>query len=92
MSKKWYPVIDYSVCKECGVCISKCSHGVYDQRKAPAPKVVLPEGCIEGCHGCGNLCPTGAIRYVGENTGWTPPQGEKGNECGCDCSTGCGCS
>lgn len=93
MSKTWYPVIDYSMCEECGACISKCSHGVYDQSKAPSPKVVSMEGCIQGCHGCGNLCSVGAITYVGDNTGWTPPNGKKGDDCGggCDCSLGCGC-
>ncbi len=78
MSKTWYPAIDYEKCAECGICTDKCKHGVYDLRKAPTPVVVYPEGCIQGCHGCGNLCPNGAISYVGEM---------KGNaaECACSC-------
>lgn len=36
MAKAWYPVIDYMECKECGSCIKKCSHGVYDKLKAPS--------------------------------------------------------
>lgn len=93
MSKTWYPVIDYSLCEECGACITKCSHDVYDGEKASSPKVVFTEGCVEGCHGCGNLCPVGAITYVGENTGWTPPNEKKGDGCRCDCgcSSGCDC-
>ena len=30
------------------------------------PKVVNTDGCIQGCKGCGNLCPSGAINYVGD--------------------------
>lgn len=89
MSKKWYPVIDITTCVECGECVKLCQHGVYNKEKAPAPIVVFIEGCIEGCHGCGNLCPTGSITYVGENTDWTPPKG-KGNADGC-CSCGNNC-
>lgn len=66
MSKIWYPVIDYSNCSECGACVNKCTHEVYNKTKAPKPIVVYPEGCIDGCHGCGNLCPQNAITYVGE--------------------------
>jgi NAD-dependent dihydropyrimidine dehydrogenase PreA subunit len=75
MSEKWYPMIDYTLCSECGKCTTKCRHGVFDTEKAPSPKVVHPSGCIEGCHGCGELCPAGAISYVGENTSWTPHSG-----------------
>ncbi len=90
MAKKWYPVIDYAVCKECGACIKKCSHGVYDASKAPSPVVRNPESCVDHCHGCGSLCPAGAITYVGEDTGWTPPKGARGNADGCGCSGACG--
>jgi NAD-dependent dihydropyrimidine dehydrogenase PreA subunit len=75
MAKTWYPVIDYQVCAECGTCVSLCPHGVYDTAKAPSPLVVHPEACIDRCHGCGNRCPAGAIQYVGDDTGWTPPKG-----------------
>lgn len=78
MSKCWYPVINYELCTECGACIEKCSHGVYKQG-SKRPVVSFPEGCIEGCHGCGNLCPVGAIDYVGKsNCG--------DNSCSCGCS------
>lgn len=82
MSKKWYPVVDYIDCEECGTCVDKCPHNVYDKTKSPSPVIVRPENCIEGCHGCGNRCPNGAIVYVGENTGWIPPNG-------CSCGGNC---
>ena len=81
MSKTWYPVIDNEKCIECGTCTDKCKNGVYDQKEAPAPVVIFPEGCIQGCHGCGNLCPAGAISYAGD-------QETKGDDCGCGCSCG----
>ena len=91
MAKRWYPVIDYSACIACGSCVKKCSHGVYNAQKAPTPVVVNPGGCVDHCHGCGTICPVGAITYVGEDTGWTPPNGAKIEEepccsCGGDCA------
>lgn len=91
MAQKWYPVIDYLECAECGSCIAKCSHGVYDKAKAPSPLVINPGNCIDHCHGCGNLCPKGAITYVGDDTGWAPPNGShpEGKPC---CAPDCGCA
>lgn len=88
MAKTWYPVIDYLTCAECGTCVANCPHGVYDTAKAPTPVVLHPEGCIDHCHGCGNRCPEGAITYVGDDTGWTPPMREP--ECTASCCS-CGC-
>lgn len=89
MAKTWYPVIDYSICTECGTCVLKCPHNVYDAKKAPTPVVTSPESCVDHCHGCGNRCPVGAITYVGEDTGWMPKNGvpaqnETACSCGCD--------
>ncbi len=89
MSKNWYPVIDYLECAECGVCINKCAHGVYNKEKAPTPLIINTDGCIEGCHGCGNICPNGAIQYVGENTDWTPPNGTTSKDGCCCCGGDC---
>lgn len=93
MAKMWYPVIDYVACLECGACVEKCPHGVYNKEKSPSPIVVNPDNCINKCHGCGNLCPVGAITYVGDDTGWTAPNGEKidNEDCGCGCSCGGNC-
>ncbi len=88
MAKTWYPVVDYAACTECGACIAKCPHGVYDKTKAPTPVVKKPMFCVDHCHGCGNRCPVGAITYAGDNTGWKPPNRVKtGGES--DCSCGC---
>lgn len=88
MAKTWYPVVDYLNCSECGNCIAMCPHGVYDTAKIPSPVVTNPEACIYHCHDCGNRCPVGAITYVGDDTGWIPPNGtqeSKGDCCSCGC-------
>ena len=95
MAKTWYPVIDYTQCSECGSCVSKCTHDVYNKIKAPTPVVVNPEACIDHCHGCGNICPSGAITYLGEDTGWLPPRGQPAIEhetCGCGCGNPSACA
>lgn len=91
MAKTWYPVVDYAICIECGTCVSKCPHGVYDVSKSPSPVVINPLECVDHCHGCGNRCPVGAITYVGEDTGWTPPKGNPSKtDSGCSCGGECG--
>ena len=89
MADTWYPVIDYGRCTECGLCVSRCPHCVFDRGKAPVPVVRMPGRCIDHCHGCGNRCPAGAITYVGDDTGWTPP-GRKGSAV--EAPAPCGCS
>ena len=89
MAKNWYPVIDILTCAECGTCVNFCTHGVYNKAKFPVPVVINPNGCIDHCHGCGNKCPEGAITYVGDDTGWTPPAQKESvdtTDCGCGCS------
>jgi len=92
MSERWYPVIDYMICKECGACIRKCSHGVYDSKKGNTPVVLNSKECVDHCHGCGSLCPSGAITYVGEDTGWIPPNRNENIEVSENSSNGCSCS
>ena len=83
MAKAWYPMINYENCVECGACVDMCAHGVYDKAKAPRPVVVNPEGCIQGCKGCGSQCPAEAIEYFGDT-------GSESEGCGCDSGCGCG--
>ena len=76
MAKNWYPVVDETMCVQCGRCVALCTrnkHFCYDPDRAPVPVVAAPENCVDHCHGCGNLCPQGAITYFGVDTGWTPP-------------------
>ena len=68
MSKGWYPVIDYDKCVGCMTCNDMCKHGVYKpDPETGMPKVVYGTGCVHGCHGCERQCPTGAIRYFGDD-------------------------
>lgn len=80
MAKAWYPMINYELCAECGTCVDKCTHGVYNKEKHPRPVVIFPEGCVQGCKGCGSICPSGAIEYFCDTT--VPA----GKACGCGCS------
>lgn len=89
MAKNWYPVVDISTCVECGTCVNFCPHNVYDKSKATTPVVTDPDACIDGCHRCGKRCPQGAITYVGDDTGWTPPNGTPQEDSGCCCSGKC---
>ena len=89
MSKNWYPVINMKTCIECGKCINQCSHSVYDKSSPLKPVVVNTNGCIDKCHGCGSLCPTGSITYFGDNTGWVPPNQKIGDESDCGCGGSC---
>lgn len=78
MSKKWYPVINYETCTECGACVEKCSNGVYEKGFSK-PNVINPDRCVDGCRGCQNLCPTESVDYVGD----------VGQESSCGCSGTC---
>jgi len=91
MAENWYPVINIKTCIECGKCIEKCAHEVYNQNSSPKPEVINLNGCVDHCHGCGELCPTGSITYFGEDTGWTPPKAATDAGCGCETDCSCGC-
>jgi len=80
MSVNWYPVVNEAICNNCMICVDFCSHGVYD-KEMKDPSVVKPENCIEGCRGCQNKCPLGAINYIGDDGG-------SGGGCSCG-SSGC---
>lgn len=72
MAEKWYPMINSETCVDCNTCADFCHKSVFDKSKSGAEKVVYPVGCVDTCHGCGDLCPVGAITYFGDNTGWIP--------------------
>lgn len=58
-------MINQSKCIGCMACYDMCKHGVFTIEN-DKPKVIYREGCVEGCHGCGNQCPQGAIVYSGD--------------------------
>ncbi len=58
-------MINQSKCVGCMACYDMCKHGVFTIEN-DKPKVIYREGCVEGCHGCGNQCPQGAIVYSGD--------------------------
>jgi NAD-dependent dihydropyrimidine dehydrogenase PreA subunit len=82
MSDKWYPVINYEKCIECGACVELCPNGVYE-KESNSPNVIHPENCSTGGSCCQAQCPADAIEYVGDK------QAEEKNEC--SCAGGCGC-
>lgn len=58
-------MINQGKCIGCSACYKMCKHGVFAIEKNK-PKVINREGCVEGCHGCGNRCPEKAIVYSGD--------------------------
>ncbi len=58
----WYPVIDQSLCTECGKCFKFCLFGVYTFG-GKRLKVVNPLSCKNNCPACGRNCPTSAIIF-----------------------------
>ncbi len=91
MTKNWYPVVNYTLCEECGTWVNNCLHIVYDKEKSLYTIVVKTDDYIDDYNGCGNCCPVGVITYAGDDTGWTPPNGKKEEDsCGYNCNGG-GC-
>lgn len=60
---RWYPVVDYSRCRNCLHCLNFCLFGVYQLDGAGRLWVKMPDACRDGCPACARLCPTGAIIF-----------------------------
>jgi len=60
----WYPVIDAALYTECGKCMQRCPHGVFDAAQAPRPAVIRPGSCVRGCTECADVCPRTAIKLM----------------------------
>ncbi len=60
---RWYPVIDYSRCRNCLQCLNFCLFGVYRIDNLGRLRVSTPDACRDGCPACARLCPTKAIIF-----------------------------
>jgi len=68
MTKKWYPIIDYSRCVGCLTCVNFCPHGVYIEKNGK-PFVKNKEACVDMCKGCEKICPEKAITHHTKQSG-----------------------
>lgn len=58
----WFPIIDYSRCKDCRQCLGFCLFGVYS---LAGDRVVVanPQNCKTNCPACARICPEVAIVF-----------------------------
>ena len=59
---KWYPVINYDLCTNCGLCFEKCGHKVFE-KQGEKVTVAQPYECVVGCESCSHYCPVGAVDF-----------------------------
>lgn len=74
----WFPVIDYSRCKNCKQCLNFCLFGVYELDEQEKVKVVKPANCKTGCPACARVCPETAIIFAKYSD--SPINGDKVDE------------
>ena len=75
----WYPVIDQSLCSNCGKCFKFCLFGVYSFPDKNL-NVVKPLSCKNNCPACGRNCPTSAIIFPRLKEGGVLSGAEPGSE------------
>ncbi|MDB4637913.1 MAG: ferredoxin family protein [Planctomycetaceae bacterium] len=63
VSRRWYPVIDYSRCTNCMECIDFCLFGVYGVDGLDRILVDEQDNCKKGCPACSRVCPENAIIF-----------------------------
>ena len=68
MTRRWYPVIDYSRCTNCMECIDFCLFGVYGIDPLETILVEQPDNCRKGCPACSRVCPENAIMFPQHKT------------------------
>lgn len=59
----WFPVIDYSRCRNCKQCLSFCLFGVYEKGQDSNVVVANPRNCKTNCPACARICPEVAIMF-----------------------------
>ena len=64
----WDPIIDYTKCTTCGKCVEFCHTNAFklEEKNGKKITVVNPNSCVVFCHGCEQVCPTGAISHPNE--------------------------
>jgi NAD-dependent dihydropyrimidine dehydrogenase PreA subunit len=69
---EWAPVIDYSKCTDCGLCLLSCGNAVFGFSKSQQKYIVANGGnCVVGCTTCGKVCPEQAISFPADSTKFT---------------------
>lgn len=63
VTRRWYPVIDYSRCTNCMECIDFCLFGVYGVDALDRILVDEQDNCKKGCPACSRVCPENAIIF-----------------------------
>jgi NAD-dependent dihydropyrimidine dehydrogenase PreA subunit len=63
VTRRWYPVIDYSRCTNCMECIDFCLFGVYGVDGLDRILVEEQDNCKKGCPACSRVCPENAIIF-----------------------------
>ncbi|MBD3672810.1 MAG: ferredoxin family protein [Planctomycetaceae bacterium] len=63
VTRRWYPVIDYSRCTNCMECIDFCLFGVYGVDTLDRILVEEQDNCKKGCPACSRVCPENAIIF-----------------------------
>ena len=80
VSRRWYPVIDYSRCTNCMECIDFCLFGVYGVDTLDRILVEEQDSCKKGCPACSRVCPENAIVFPQhKDTGIAGAAGEVAN-------------
>ena len=59
----WFPVIDFSRCRQCRQCAGFCLFGVYAAGADGKVSVVNPRACKNNCPACARICPEAAIMF-----------------------------
>lgn len=62
VAPRWYPVLDYGRCIDCGKCRDFCLFGVYE-REGKRVAATHADRCKDGCPACARMCPEGAIMF-----------------------------
>ncbi len=60
---RWHPLIDQTLCTNCGHCHQFCLFGVYSRDAAGRISVTKPDACKSGCPACARVCPQGAVMF-----------------------------